>query len=102
MTLNIHIREIRTRRGLTLAQLASMVGISVPHMSEVERGKKNLNNHLMIRIAAALNVRPEDLILSDQPPAISDLSAILRKLSEEDLARVDAFAAALLASQEGQ
>ena len=65
MELNLRIRELRTDKGLTLVELAEKVGVSTPHLSEVERGKKNLNNHLMVRIAAALGVSPEDLIAGD-------------------------------------
>lgn len=76
MSLNINIRALRQAKKLTIAQLAGMVGISTAHMSEVERGVKNLNNHLMTRIAAALGVPPEQLISNDGAEA-ARLSSIL-------------------------
>ena len=92
MELSIHIRDLRKKRGLTLADLAGKVGISVPHMSEVERGKKNLNNHLMTRIAAALDTTPADLISGGE---WSDLQHILQNLDEDGQAQVLQFAKAL-------
>lgn len=62
MELTLRIREIRERRGYTIGEVADMVGVSTGHLSEVERGLKNLNNHLLVRIATALEVYPVDLI----------------------------------------
>lgn len=93
MTLNLTIRELRKERGLTLAQLAEKVGVSAPHMSEVERGKKNLNNHLLVRISTALGVEPVGLIGGDQgADRLAKLTNTLLNLNEEDLARVRSFA----------
>jgi transcriptional regulator with XRE-family HTH domain len=97
MALNIQIRELRKAKGLTIAELASIVGVSTPHMSEVERGKKNLNNHLMTRIADALEVPPSDLI--SEPDEMARLTSALRQLGDEDRQKVEAFAAALLRIQ---
>lgn len=97
MELNIRIRELRQARGMTLAQLAEQVNISVPHLSEIERGKKNLNNHLMTRLADALNVHPADLIAQDDQAR--ELIKIIDDLSEGDRQRILDFASALKASQ---
>jgi transcriptional regulator with XRE-family HTH domain len=98
MGLTIRIREIRKQRGLTLEQLAPMVGISVPHLSQVERGVKNVNNHLLERIAKALGVAPYELI-AEGPPVASTLDAICSQLTPEDRERVETFARALLATK---
>lgn len=101
MDLHLRIRDIRKERDLTLAELAGKVGVSIPHLSEVERGKKNLNNHLLVRLAAALGVTPEDLIASDSRSALAALHAELSSLDAEDRDRVRAFVAALRKSREG-
>ena len=100
MALNIRIREIRKSRKMTLEQLAGQVLVSTPHMSEVERGLKNLNNHLLERIAAALGVAPSDLISSDVDTDIARLNELVSRLDAADAARVAAFAEALLKSKE--
>lgn len=61
MNLNLRIRDVRKAKKLTLAELAEQIGISSPHLSEVERGHKNLNNHLIKRLCEALDCQPKDL-----------------------------------------
>lgn len=96
MELSIHIRQIRLAKGLTQKQLAEKVGVSDVHVSQVERGVRNLNNHLIKRFAAALEVEPADLIRNPHPSDdFQRLSGIMRDLREEDRARVEAFASAL-------
>ncbi|WP_143515661.1 helix-turn-helix domain-containing protein [Pseudooceanicola marinus] len=99
MTLKIRIRELRKERGLTLAALAGMVGISTPHLSDIERGKKNLNNHLIMRVAEALDVEPQKLISGPASSDFAEFSEKLEALSEADRARVLDFVNALLASR---
>lgn len=101
MSLNLNIRSLRKAKKMTLADLAGKIGVSVPHLSEVERGRKNLNNHLMERLAEALGVPPSTLI-SDE--AISDLEKLKEtagKLEPDDLERLKAFAEALLFAEQG-
>ena len=96
--LPLRIRDIRKERGLTIEQLAQKVGVSQPHMSGVERGVKNLNNHLIVRIAEALGVKPDALIRPDDMSDAEILHRRLRALKPADLARVQAFADALAQS----
>lgn len=98
MTLNIRIRTLRKDKGLTLADLAEQVGVSTPHMSEVERGVKNLNNHLLIRIAEALDVEPSDLITSEESDQLKRLTRQFSRLGPEDQDRVRSFVSALMQS----
>lgn len=99
MELKIRIREIRKAKGLTLAQVAEKVGISTPHLSEVERGVKNLNNHLLVRIAGALKVEPDELIEGEPIPGLDRLRTIYPDLDPQDQERVLRFAQNLLQSQ---
>ena len=99
MSLSLRIRELRQERGWTVAHLAGLVGISTPHMSQVERGIKNLNNHLLVRTAEALGVEPDDLIAGEMRRDLGQLAEALRDLDVEDRKRVEDFARALLASK---
>lgn len=102
MSLNLNIRTLRQSKGLTLAQLAEKVGVSTAHMSEVERGIKNLNNHLLLRISDALGVTPEMLISNEVDSELSSVLATMKKLSEQQRALVRAYAEGLLAAQDGE
>jgi transcriptional regulator with XRE-family HTH domain len=100
MKLDLRIREIRQGKGLTLAQLAARIGVSTAHLSEVERGVKRVNNHLLERLSEALGVTPPDLV--GGPPPLGALEEILAQLDEEGQAKVEAYASALLTLQEAK
>ena len=91
MELNLRIRELREARGWTVAYLASLVGVSSPHMSQVERGIKNINNHLLVRCANALGVSPDELISSNDNQKYRQLIDDINDLSDDDLRRVATF-----------
>jgi transcriptional regulator with XRE-family HTH domain len=100
MELNLQIRQLRKDRNLTLKELAERVGISAPHLSEVERGKKNVNNHILTRIANALDVPPKALIgdNDDDDDDWAQLKAIVQDLSQDDVDRLTRFAEGLAGS----
>lgn len=56
------VRYWRKQRGLTLRQLAPIVGIAFPSLGKIETGKLDLRHYWMERIAAALDVAPADLL----------------------------------------
>jgi transcriptional regulator with XRE-family HTH domain len=51
------IRQLRTRRKWTQKMLADFAQIGQDHLSELERGKKEIGMRVLERIAAALSVR---------------------------------------------
>lgn len=97
MTLKLRIRKLRQERGWSLETLAGKVGISTPHMSQVERGLKRLNDHLIEKISGALDVEPYELLAPRQDE--HDILHVLAQLSDEDRARVRDFAEALSATR---
>lgn len=98
MKLNLRIRELREAKGWTLDRLAAQIGVSVPHLSGIERGVKNVNNHLIVNISSALGVAPHELFTrgNDQERALQNL---LADLPPEDRERVMDFAKALASSR---
>lgn len=56
------IAEVRREKGLTQAQLAERLGIAVRTFQAIEAGQ-NLTLHTLERIAEALAVEPEELVL---------------------------------------
>lgn len=55
------IRDIRTRLGITLRDAAQRLEISPPHLSDVEYGRRNPGEELLIKIAKLLDVDVEKL-----------------------------------------
>jgi DNA-binding XRE family transcriptional regulator len=60
------IRTYRKYRGLTVAQLAEAVGISQPHLSDIENNKKAGSIDVLMRIARTLKVDLDDLVVWNQ------------------------------------
>lgn len=52
----LEVRQLRKARGMTLAQLAQSSGISVSHLSAIERGTVNASIDKVTRLADALAV----------------------------------------------
>ena len=59
--INIRLREVRTGRHLTIIELAELSGVSKSHISEIENGKQIPSIHILCLLAAALEVKPEEL-----------------------------------------
>ncbi|HEV7283443.1 MAG TPA: helix-turn-helix domain-containing protein [Kaistia sp.] len=62
--MKIRLREIRQERGLTLEQLAQLVGTSNQQISMLEQGKRRLTADWMRKLSKALGVNLEELIVS--------------------------------------
>jgi transcriptional regulator with XRE-family HTH domain len=52
-------RREATRR--TLSEIAAEAGLSPAHLSEVERGRKEISTERLLAVAHALGVRPADI-----------------------------------------
>lgn len=57
------IAVFRKYRGLSVSDLAAAAGISQPYLSEIEGGKKTGSVDVLKRIATALKVDLDDLVM---------------------------------------
>jgi predicted transcriptional regulator/DNA-binding XRE family transcriptional regulator len=55
------IRRIRTQKGLTQTAMAEGLGISPSYLNLIERNQRPLTVQLILKLAAAYQVEPEDL-----------------------------------------
>lgn len=76
------LREIRTKRGLSLAALAEQVGSKPQTLQRYETGERQLKTYQLPRLAAALSVRPEDILPPDLVPVVGRVGAGARVFSE--------------------
>ncbi|HEV3344353.1 MAG TPA: helix-turn-helix transcriptional regulator [Pirellulales bacterium] len=63
--------RVRTRRealGLSQEALAARSGVHWTFLGQVERGRRNLNLHNLLKIAAGLGVDPGELVQGLRPP----------------------------------
>lgn len=71
LVLGRRVRYYRTRAGLTLDQLGSLVGKAAPYLSLLENGRKEPKLSLIMEIARTLEVDIADL-LENTPPSRRD------------------------------
>lgn len=57
------ITYYRRKLGMTQGELAKKVGVDRTHINKIENGKKQMSMKLVVRIAKALNVTPNDIFL---------------------------------------
>ena len=69
------IQKIRNRRCMTQQELAEASSLSVPHISHIETGRKQVSLCALIRIAEALNVTVDQLLIGNQSTAGNSLQA---------------------------
>jgi transcriptional regulator with XRE-family HTH domain len=63
--------RIRTRRealGLSQEALADRCGVHWTFLGQVERGRRNLSLHNLLKLAAGLGVDPAELVRGLRPP----------------------------------
>jgi SOS-response transcriptional repressor LexA len=68
MTIGKVIRTLRKQKGLTIEQLATMVGSDVGNISRLERDKQGYSDALLQRIASALEVHISRIFIPDDDP----------------------------------
>ncbi|QLQ39102.1 helix-turn-helix domain-containing protein [Micromonospora robiginosa] len=56
------LRRIRLRQGRTLREVALAAGVSLPYLSEVERGRKEASSEVLAAICRALGIHLADLL----------------------------------------
>ncbi|MBQ7504701.1 MAG: helix-turn-helix domain-containing protein [Ruminococcus sp.] len=70
MALNIiligkRIRTIRKKRGLSQETLSGEIGCSTVHLSNIESGIKCMSLDIFVKVANALNVSADELLLDN-------------------------------------
>jgi transcriptional regulator with XRE-family HTH domain len=63
VSLGNRIQHIREQRGLTQEELATQTGISLKHISVLERGLKEPRLATFLSITEALGVTPNELLI---------------------------------------
>ena len=61
LVLKNHLKEIRTEKGLSQAELAKLVGVSRNTISSIETGQFNPTAKLALILAIALDKKFEDI-----------------------------------------
>jgi transcriptional regulator with XRE-family HTH domain len=59
------LHTLRTRRGLSIRQLAPELGVSDSYITQIELGKKTPSARLVLKIALFFNVSTDQLMRDD-------------------------------------
>ena len=82
------IRKIRKAHRLSQEELAEKVNISTTHMSHIETGNTKLSLPVLVDIAAALEVRTDDLLGRDPAgatgTALDEIAAVLEYCTAQE------------------
>lgn len=58
------LRRLRLEQGRTLAEVALSARISMPYLSEVERGLKEISSEVLAALCAALGIELSELLVA--------------------------------------
>lgn len=71
--LGARIQQIRKSRKMTQEQLAEIIGLDIPNISNIERGKRFVSSSTLEKIIDALEVSPKELFDFEYIKTKSDL-----------------------------
>lgn len=75
-TLGEKIRELRELRDLSLRELANKLKLSAAFLSDIELGRRNPSDKVLLDLARELGVSIEELRTYDPRPLIDDIKRI--------------------------
>lgn len=58
------LRRTRTERGATLRQLSEQSMISIPYLSEIERGRKEASSEILATLCRVLDISERELLVA--------------------------------------
>ena len=70
MNLGQRLEELRLGKKLSFRDMGDLVGVSAPHIRDIEQGNRRPSEALLEKLAVALDVALDDLLrFSTRPPA---------------------------------
>lgn len=80
MTIGEAVREARKAKGYTQDQLSEHSGISIVHISNIERDESSPTFEVLMPIAVALNLSIDDVIYTCEKEDSELFRAVVRRL----------------------
>jgi transcriptional regulator with XRE-family HTH domain len=86
-TIARRLARLRREKGLTQAEMAEMLGISQPIVSDYERGELRLHGELIVRMAEILDCSADEILgLRERETATGATNRrVLRRIQQIDL-----------------
>lgn len=83
MLIGQNLYKCREAKGLTQDEIASSVGISIPFLSNLERGNKIMSLPVLLKLADALEVSTDQLLYGNQDEHKDRLCNIIALLRDK-------------------
>ena len=87
--LGSRIKYLRKELGLSQYQLSELIGLDIPNLSNIERGKRFMTANTLEKIAKALNCTERDLFdfreIEPENYLFADINNLLKNYDEKDL-----------------
>ena len=77
------VKEARMRKHLSQAQLADLLGLTPPYISNIETGKQNMSITALARISDVLEVSADWLLRNNTADALAITADELHELFED-------------------
>ena len=72
------LRRHRQEQGRTLAEVARAASVSVPYLSEVERGRKEPSSEILAAVCDSLQIDLSDLLAEVRRDLVADRAPVVR------------------------
>lgn len=82
MKLHERLRELRKERGLRLKDVSEKAGISIPYLSDLERGRTNPSLETLRTLSASYSITVQDLLAAVEFYGEPTLAALPKGLAE--------------------
>ncbi len=87
--LGVRIQEIRKSKNMTQEKLAEAIGLNVPNLSNIERGKKFVSAETLEKIIKALNINESELFdfdhIKSRDELLNLIINILKNSTDKDI-----------------
>ena len=87
--LGVRIQEIRKSKNMTQEKLAEVIGLNVPNLSNIERGKKFVSAETLEKIIKALNINESELFdfahIKSRDELLNLIINILKNSTDKDI-----------------
>ena len=85
----VRIQEIRKSKNMTQEKLAEAIGLNVPNLSNIERGKKFVSAETLEKIIKALNINESELFdfdhIKSRDELLNLIINILKNSTDKDI-----------------
>lgn len=72
-----YLKELRLARGASIRALAEKVGVSAPHIGDIEKGHRQPSEQLLARLAEALETDLDDVFSHSRRPPVKQIKELI-------------------------